>query len=45
MALIAKKYHGDIVDLHYYGHIAVVDAGGYSALREPPFSKMRATFL
>ena len=28
MALIAKKYHGDIVDLHYYGHIAVVDAGG-----------------
>ena len=28
MALIAKKYHGEIVDLHHYGHIAVTDVDG-----------------
>jgi len=28
MALIAKKYYGEIVDLHHYGHIAVVDVNG-----------------
>ncbi|MCL1992340.1 MAG: asparaginase [Spirochaetes bacterium] len=28
MALIAKKYHGEIVDLHHYGHIAVADTQG-----------------
>ena len=28
MALIAKKYHGKIVDLHHYGHIAVADTEG-----------------
>ena len=28
MALIAKKYHGEIVDLYHYGHIAVADVHG-----------------
>ena len=28
MALIAKKYHGKIVDLHHYGHIIVADMDG-----------------
>jgi len=28
MALIAKKYHGEIVDLHHYGHIVVADVNG-----------------
>ena len=28
MAFIAKKYHGEIVDLHHYGHIVVTDING-----------------
>ena len=28
MALIAKKYHGEIVDLYHYGHITVTDIDG-----------------
>ncbi|MCL1941412.1 MAG: asparaginase [Synergistaceae bacterium] len=28
MALIAKKYHGKIADLHHYGHIVAADANG-----------------
>ena len=28
MALIAKKYYGELVDLHHYGHIVVTDETG-----------------
>jgi len=28
VALIAKKYYGELVDLHHYGHIVVTDETG-----------------